>query len=102
MTNTLSIIRALLIYGLCLPLAVYLGYLLAMPLDRVSLVVLTAAILLPLIPILLRWHHILLLASWNMSVVLFFLPGSPYVWIVMTAVSLCLTALQHILKRNVQ
>lgn len=101
MTNTLSIIRALLIYGLCLPLAVYLGYLLAMPLDRGSLMFLAFAILLPLIPILLRWHHVMLIMSWNMSMVLFFLPASPPLWIVMTAVSLGLTALQHILKRNV-
>lgn len=101
MTNTLGIIRALLIYGLCLPLAVYLGYLLAMPLDRGSLMFLAAAVMLPLIPILLRWHHIMLVMSWNMSVVLFFLPASPYLWIVMTAVSLGLTILQHILKRDV-
>jgi hypothetical protein len=101
MTNTLGIIRALLIYGLCLPLAVYLGYLLALPLDRGSLMFLAAAILLPLIPILLRWHHVLLVLSWNMSVVLFFLPASPHLWMVMTAVSLGLTTLQHILKRNV-
>lgn len=101
MSNTLSIIRALLIYGLCLPLAVYLGYLLALPLDRGSLMFLAAAILLPLIPILLRWHHVLLVMSWNMTMVLFFFPGSPNLWIVMTAVSLGLTILQHILKRNV-
>lgn len=101
MTNTLNIIRTLLIYGLCLPLAVYLGYLLAMPLDRGSLMFLAAAILLPLVPILLRWHHVLLILSWNMSVVLFFLPASPQLWIVMTGLSLGLTVLQHILKRNV-
>ena len=101
MTNTLGIIRALLIYGLCLPLAVYLGYLLAVPMSRGSMMFLAAAILLPLIPILLRWHHFLLILSWNVSMVLFFLPGSPYVWMVMTLVSLGLTILQHILKRNV-
>ncbi|HEX5220572.1 MAG TPA: hypothetical protein VFZ59_13460 [Verrucomicrobiae bacterium] len=101
MTNTLGIIRALLIYGLCLPLAVYLGYVLAMPLDRGNLMFLAGAILLPLIPALLRWHHVLLVLTWNMSVVLFFLPGSPNLWIVMTLVSLALTILQHILKRNV-
>lgn len=102
MTNTLGIIRALLIYGLCLPLAVYLGYLLAMPMDRVSLTILTVAIFLPLVPMLLRWHHVLLIASWNMSVVLFFIRGSPHLWIMVTALSLCLTLLQHILKRNVE
>ena len=38
MSNALSIIRSLIIYSLCLPLAIFLGYLLAMPLDSVSLV----------------------------------------------------------------
>jgi hypothetical protein len=102
MTNAASIIRALLIYGLCLPLAIFLGYVLAMPLDRVNLFFVAVVVLLPLIPLLLRWHHVMLVLSWNMMMVLFFLPGSPYVWIVMVAVSLGLTALQHILKRNVQ
>lgn len=101
MTNSLSIIRALLIYGLCLPLAVYLGYLLAMPLDRGSMMFLAAAVLLPLVPILMRWHHVLLILSWNMSMVLFFLPASPQLWLVMTAISLGLTTLQQILKRNI-
>lgn len=102
MTNAATIIRSLLIYGLCLPLAISLGYILALPLSRENLLFVAVATLLPLIPLLLRWHHILLVLSWNMSVVLFFLPGSPYVWIVMVAVSLALTTLQHILKRNVQ
>lgn len=102
MTNTVSIIRALLIYGLCLPLAIYLGYILALPFNRESMMIVAVVVLMPLIPILLRWHHILLILSWNMSVVLFFLPASPYLWIVMTAVSLLLTTLQQILKRNVE
>ncbi len=102
MTNPISIIRSLIIYGLCIPLAIYLGYLLANPMDRVSFGFVIVALFLPLIPLLLRWHHVLLIVSWNMSVVLFFIPGSPYLWILMTALSLGLTALQHILKRNVQ
>jgi O-antigen ligase len=102
MTNPGNIIRSLIIYGLCIPLAIYLGYLLANPMDRVSMGFVVVALFLPLIPALLRWHHILLVASWNMGVVLFFIPGSPHLWIVMTAVSLGLTVLQHILKRNVQ
>ncbi len=101
MTNRISIIRSLLVYGLCIPLAIYLGYLLANPITRGGLGFLFAVLLLPLIPLLLRWHHVLLIVSWNMSVVLFFVPGSPYLWTFMTAVSLGLTGLQHILKRNV-
>jgi len=102
MNNTLAIIRSLIIYGLCLPLAIFLGYLLANPLDRVGLTVVVVASLLPLIPALLRWHHLLLIVSWNMSMVLFFIQGSPYLWMAMTALSLSLSILQHILKRNVE
>ena len=101
MTNPISIIRSLIIYGLCIPLAIYLGYLLANPMDRVGLAVVVAVLFLPLIPFLLRWHHVLLVLSWNMSVVLFFIPGSPQLWLLMTTLSLGLTALQQILKRNV-
>jgi O-antigen ligase len=102
MTNTLGIIRSLLIYGLCLPFAVYLGYLLAQPFDRGSLTFLIAAMALPLVPILLHWHHVLLILSWNLSMVLFFLPGAPHLWILMSALSLGLTVLQYVLKRNVK
>ena len=30
-------------------------------------------------PLLLRWHHAWLIASWNMTAVLFFVPGRPSV-----------------------
>jgi hypothetical protein len=102
MTNPLNIIRSLLIYGLCLPLAVYVGYVLAQPFDRGSLIFLIVATALPLVPFLLRWHHILLILSWNLSLVLFFLPGAPYLWMIMSGLSLGLTTLQYVLKRNVQ
>ena len=101
MTNALAIIRSLIIYGLCLPLAIYLGYVVANPMDRMSLVVVVTVAALPLIPVLLKWHHLLLIASWNMSMVLFFVQGSPYLWMAMTAISLTLTVLQQILKRDV-
>lgn len=101
MNNAAAIIRSLIIYGLCLPLAVYLGYILAQPMNRTSLAVVVVVLALPLIPILMRWHHLLLILSWNMSMVLFFIQGSPYLWMFMTATSLFLTILQHVLKRNV-
>lgn len=101
MNNTIAIIRSIIIYGLCLPLAVYLGYLLANPANRTSLAIIAVACLLPLIPALMRWHHLLLIVSWNMSMVLFFVQGAPYLWMAMTALSLTLTVLQQVLKRNV-
>lgn len=101
MLNALTIIRSLIIYGLCLPLAVYLGYVVANPMDRTAFIVVLVVTALPLIPIVLRWHHLLLILSWNFSMVLFFVQGSPYLWMAMTATSLLLTILQQILKRDV-
>ena len=102
MSNVLTIIRSLVIYGLCVPLAIYLGYLLATPMDTVSFTIVLVAALLPLLPILLRWHHLLVFACWNTSVVLFFLKGSPNLWIIMAAVSLLLSVLQHILNPSIR
>lgn len=102
MNNAAAIIRSLIIYGLCLPLAIYLGYLMAQPWGRGDYAFILLVVCLPLIPILLKWHHLFLVLSWNMSMVLFFVQGSPYLWMAMTAISLALTALQHILKRDVK
>lgn len=103
MNNAAAIIRSLIIYGLCLPLAIYLGYLLAQPTwGRGDYAFIILVVALPLIPILLKWHHLFLVLSWNMSMVLFFVKGSPYLWMAMTALSLGLTVLQHILKRDVK
>jgi hypothetical protein len=44
----------------------------------------------------------LLFACWNTSAILFFLPGRPNLWLVMGAVSLMLSMLQHILNRNIK
>jgi hypothetical protein len=101
MNNAAAIIRSLIIYGLCLPMAVYLGYVLAIPWGRGDFAFIFLILCLPLIPVLMKWHHLLLVASWNMSMVLFFVQGAPYLWMAMTAISLLLTVLQFILKRDV-
>ncbi len=100
MSNTPTIIRSLIIYSLCLPLAVWVGYLLAMPMDRTSFTLVVLALCLPLVPVMLRWHHFLLIACWNLSAVLFFLPGRPFLWILMSLVSLLLSILQYTLHRD--
>src|SRR5437660_1791688 len=100
MSNALAIIRSLIIYSLCLPLAIFVGYLLAMPMDMGSFTIVVLVLALPLVPVLLRWHHLLLIATWNASMVLFFLPGRPNVWMLLAAVSLTISILQRILNRK--
>ncbi len=102
MSNALALIRSLVIYSLCLPLAIFLGYLLAMPMDTASFTIIVVALFLPLVPILLKWHHLLLFGCWNTSMAMFFLPGRPNLWLVMAAVSFSLSIGQHILNRNIR
>jgi hypothetical protein len=51
-------------------------------------------------PLLLKWHHHLLFLSWNMTAVVFFLPGRPNFWLVMAFLSLGMAILQRAIVRE--
>ena len=88
MSNASALFRSLLVYGICLPLAVFLGYLLANPMDFATVTVVVVVFAVLAIPLLLRWHHAWLIATWNTTAMLFFLPGKPQVWMGLAAASL--------------
>jgi hypothetical protein len=93
--NAPALIRTLIIYAVCIPLAVWIGYLLAEPADRSTFSYAGILALLFLAPILLRWHHFLLIAGWNLGLEIFFLPGTPPVWLLLTALSLGISVLHR-------
>jgi len=100
MSNASALFRSLIVYGLCLPLAVSLGYLLANPLDLTTVAVVGIILTVLLIPLFLRWHHVWLIAAWNTTAVIFFLPGRPAVWQALAAISFCIGVLQYTINRN--
>jgi O-antigen ligase len=104
MTSTSSLLRSLLIYSICLPLAIFLGYLIAQegnPIYSLTTYIGMLPILFILVlPLLLRWHHGLLIVSWNLGAVLFFLPGRPDLWMAMAGLSLLISIVQYILDRR--
>ncbi|HOF71160.1 MAG TPA: hypothetical protein PLV05_10005 [Verrucomicrobiota bacterium] len=102
MSNASALFRSLIVYGLCLPLAVALGYLLANPLDLTTVVVVGSLCFILMIPIFLRWHHVWLIAAWNMSAVVFFLPGRPPLWMALAAISFSIGVLQYTINRNMR
>ena len=104
MSDSTSLIRALIIYGIVLPLAILLGCMLVnLPyLDRSSMVVVGIVAAVLCAPFLLRWHHLLLFLSWNTSALVFFLPGSPEFWIFMTLVSFTITITHRALDSSVR
>jgi hypothetical protein len=103
MSNVHSILRSLIIYAICIPLAVFLGYQLPSVFqDRGSFVTVTVVLALLCLPLLIRFHHPLLLLTWNMGAVLFFLPGRPNVWFATIAVSFAISFTQRILNKEVR
>src|SRR5262245_1204910 len=102
MSNVSELFRSLFIYSICLPLAVLLGYLMANPFDLATFSIVGFVILLLLFPLLLKWHHAVLIATWNTSAVLFFLPGRPQIWLAMVWFSLLIGIGQYILNRKLK
>ena len=102
MTSASSLLRSVLIYSICLPLAVFLGYLMATPLDTTTVSTIGLVLFLLVFPLFMRWHHIWLIASWNLGAVVFFLPGRPPPWLAMSALSLAIAVIQYILNRRLK
>jgi O-antigen ligase len=100
MTNVSSLFRSLLIYSVCVPLAVVLGYLAAQPIDYTTIGILVPVLLLLLVPVLLRWHHTWLIVTWNSTLALFFLHVSA--WAALVWISLLISVLQYTLNRKLK
>ena len=96
--NAPAILRALIVYAICVPVAIWVGYLLTSVAElnsRESLIYAGLFILVLCIPLLLRWHHLMLVLSWNLLMVIFFLPGRPNVALPMIILSLGISMLQR-------
>jgi len=78
-----------------MPLAVLLGYFLAEPLEPESLVVVLLVLTTLSVPLMMKWHHPLLVLSWNLALTPFFVPGRPLLWVVMAFASLLIAVLNR-------
>jgi hypothetical protein len=90
------------IYALCLPAAILLGYMLATPYDFNSFAILLLAFSTLLMPWLLQHHHLFLAFSWNAALIVFFLPGQPPLGIAIAALSLGIAVLERTMRKEKQ
>jgi hypothetical protein len=102
MSNVQSLFRSLVIYAVCIPLAVFLGYRLSDPLNRGSFITGALVLMLLCAPLLMRFHYPLMLLSWNLGAVLFFLPGRPQLAFATIALSFAFSITQRILNREMK
>ena len=76
-------------YAVAIPLALFLGYLVATP-DSSSYAVVGMVLFFLMLPLMLRSHHMMLIFFWNAAFEAFFLPGQPHFWLFMAALSLAI------------
>lgn len=100
MSNDTAAFRSLLIYAICLPLAIYLGYLVADPLDRTSQVMVGLVLFLMALPLFFRWYHPWLIAVWNSSLLFMFLPGQLQGWTIMALIGFGVAVGHYIINRD--
>jgi len=93
--RSITIPKAHLIMALCLPLAVLLGYMLAEPMDGGTFAVVTLVLVVLAMPLLMKWHHPMLILSWNCFVAPAFLPGQPQAWMLLAPTALLFAMLNR-------
>src|SRR6266566_1029864 len=69
--------KSLIVFAICIPLALLVGYLLATPTEFMSFGAIGIVLLALCTPLLLRWHYAALIFCWNANLTIFFLPGQP-------------------------
>jgi hypothetical protein len=100
MTNNPAIVRSLLVYAVCLPVAIFLGFLLSDPLDKHNAMMFVVGILLLLLPLLLKWYHAWLIVIWNMTITFIYMPGTLPGWVPMACLAFGVAMGHYILNRE--
>src|ERR1051325_2562372 len=100
MLNDVAIIRSMIIYAICVPLAILVGYLIAGPLDWTTFGTLGVVFFLLVLPLLFRWHHALLITIWNSVTLFYFIPGQPPGWLLMAFLGFFISLGHSILNRE--
>jgi hypothetical protein len=100
--NNTTALRSLVTFGILIPVAVFLGYVLADPLQYSTFATIGVVLAVMVFPLLLKWHQPMLLLSWNLAVMIPFIKGSPNLWMIMAAVTLSIALLQRALDREMR
>ena len=100
MNNVPAVLRSLILYVVCVVLAIIVGCSLTNPLTYSTFAVVGIIALMLVFPLLLRWHYPLLLFAWYTSITLFFIKGMPTVWLTLVALSLGISVMHRALSKD--
>ena len=98
--NSSALFRSLIVYAVCVPLAIVVGWTLTNPLDYQSLGFIGVLTAILVFPLLMKWHYPLLIFSWSAPIMVFFLPGHPTLFLLMVLMSLSISVMERILNKD--
>ncbi len=87
-------------YGVCVLIAIFVGYHVSSWDSLPSFGTLMTVLLLMMVPFLLKWHHFWLILSWNTYAMVFFLPGRPSFMLTLAVISLMVSLIEHGIKQE--
>lgn len=88
MADTFTASRSQVILGVCVPLAVLVGYFLAEPMATGSMAIIAMVFTALCLPLLIRFYHPMMIVTWNAAIMPYFLPGQPYLWMLVAALGI--------------
>lgn len=94
--------RVLIIYAICLPIAIVLGYLLGTANTFFNFAVIGLFVFTLAMPLVASWYHWILIFSINSTILVFFLPGKPELAAVVAAFAVGAAVLNRTLKAESQ
>jgi len=98
MDASASNLRMALVYAVAMILSLWVGFAVVTPQSFLSMVSVTLMLLVLSLPFLLRWHHALVICTWNAVFISFFLPGKPPLWVVLAGLSLGIAIVTRTLR----
>ncbi len=102
MNNINALVRSIITYAVCIPLAAIIGYMLTKPLDYSAAAFYSMIVIILIFPIIARFHHPLMFLCYNLPINLFFVKTSPSIGMVMIMISLSISIFDRILSRRSQ
>lgn len=93
--NLAAALRSLVVYAVCAVIAIIIGVLMTNPMTYSSLGFMGVLGAVLLIPLLIKWHRPVMIVSWSMPVMMFFIKGDPNLFLVMITLSLAATIVER-------
>jgi hypothetical protein len=93
--NVAAALRSLVVYAACAVVSIIIGVLMTNPMTYTAFGFMGILCAILLIPILMKWHRPLMIFTWFMPTLMFFVKGDPNLFLVMITLSLTATIVER-------